>query len=212
MRKLLEADSLIQVNLIASYLQGNGVTTKVINEHQGSIRSIISFQKSIHPELWVPAEQFEIAAKLVGRYQYEQESNDSRSEMEWLCKKCKESNPANFMSCWNCGVRNDSAMHWVFCSSRSRGQAFKRTQRSSLISALLFRCRSRLFRQSRFTTTLEPSPHCSIPPSGGLCVVPVAAEPPLMAPHRPTGAPLAVKRRRLASTSASHNGDRPCRP
>ena len=103
MRKLLEADSLIQVNLIASYLQSNGVTTKVINEHQGSIRSIVSFHKSIHPELWVPPEQFELAAKLVGRYQYEQESNNSGVEVEWLCKNCEESNHDNFMSCWNCG-------------------------------------------------------------------------------------------------------------
>ncbi|MDX5994844.1 DUF2007 domain-containing protein [Ectopseudomonas alcaliphila] len=103
MRKLLESDSLIQVNLIAGYLQSNGVTTKILNEHQSSIRSIISFNKSIHPELWVHPEQFEIAAKLVGRYQHEQESNNSHSEIEWLCKRCKESNPGNFMSCWSCG-------------------------------------------------------------------------------------------------------------
>ncbi|TLX57296.1 hypothetical protein DN824_11205 [Stutzerimonas nosocomialis] len=106
MRKLLESDSLIQVNLIASYLQSNGITVKILNEHQGSIRSIVSFHRPIHPELWVHPEQFEIAAKLVGRYQHDQESNDPHSEIEWLCKKCKESNPGNFMSCWNCGGSN----------------------------------------------------------------------------------------------------------
>ncbi|WP_083251845.1 MULTISPECIES: DUF2007 domain-containing protein [Pseudomonas] len=106
MRKLLESDSLVQVNLIASYLQSHGVTVKILNEHQGSIRSVISFNKSIHPELWVHPEQFELAAKLVGRYQHDQQSSDSLSEVEWLCKKCKESNPGNFMSCWNCGSSN----------------------------------------------------------------------------------------------------------
>lgn len=103
MRKLLESDSLIQVNLIASYLQSNGITTKILNEHQDAIRSVISFNKPIHPELWVHPEQFETAAKLVGRYQHEQELNDSLSENEWPCKKCKEYNPGNFMSCWSCG-------------------------------------------------------------------------------------------------------------
>ncbi|HBB99889.1 MAG TPA: hypothetical protein DC032_04705 [Pseudomonas sp.] len=102
-RKLLEADSLVQVNLIASYLQSSGIATRIINEYQGSIRSIVSFHRPIRPELWVPSEQFETAARLVGRYQYELESNNSGVEVEWLCKNCEESNPDNFMSCWNCG-------------------------------------------------------------------------------------------------------------
>ncbi|WP_313479687.1 putative signal transducing protein [Stutzerimonas kunmingensis] len=103
MRKLLEADSLVQVNLMASYLQSSGIATRIINEYQGSVRSIVSFHRPIRPELWVPSEKFETAARLVGRYQYEQESNNSGVEVEWLCKNCKESNPDNFMSCWNCG-------------------------------------------------------------------------------------------------------------
>jgi hypothetical protein len=92
-RKLLESDSLIQINLIASYLQSNGVTTKILNEHQSSIRSVVSFNRPVHPELWVHPEEFEIAAKLVGRYQHDQESNDSSCEIEWLCKKMQGKQP-----------------------------------------------------------------------------------------------------------------------
>jgi len=102
-RKLLESDSLTQVNLLASYLESQGITVRIANEHQGFIRAAIAYHKPIQPELWVRADQFEAAAKLVGRYQYEQESNRSRDGIEWLCGKCKENNPDNFMSCWSCG-------------------------------------------------------------------------------------------------------------
>lgn len=103
MRKLLESDSLTQVNLLACYLESNGVTVKILNEYQSSIRAVFSYNKPVRPELWVRPDQFEAAAKLVGRYQHEQASSSAHDEAEWLCRQCKESNPGNFMSCWSCG-------------------------------------------------------------------------------------------------------------
>lgn len=103
-----------------------------------------------------------------------------------------------------------STLPWPSCSSRSRGQAFKRSRRSSLLSAL-FRCRSRLFRRYRFTTRTH---HVIVQSrrKGRPCVMPVTAEAPLMAPHLPTAAPHAVKRQPAPTTSVSGNGDRSCRP
>lgn len=102
MRKLLESDSPVQVNLIASYLESNGVTVRIINEHQGDTRSVASYHAPVNPELWVSSAQFTLAARLVGRYQHEQRTADV-DQAEWLCGKCRESNPDNFGLCWSCG-------------------------------------------------------------------------------------------------------------
>ncbi|HWV11406.1 MAG TPA: DUF2007 domain-containing protein [Pseudomonas sp.] len=101
MRKLLEADSLTDINLIASYLQGNGITVEIQNAQQSAVLNISPFNGLIRPELWVHPDQFSAAAKLVARYQHEQASG--ADEQEWSCRGCKEGNPDNFESCWSCG-------------------------------------------------------------------------------------------------------------
>lgn len=61
---------------------------------------------------------------------------------------------------------------WPFCSSRSGGQAFKRSRGSSLLSAL-FRCRTRPFRQCCYS----PRPLLvTRSPSGGRHALSVATE------------------------------------
>lgn len=73
-----------------------------------------------------------------------------------------------------------------FCSSRSGGQAFNRSRKSSLLSAL-FRCRTRLFRQCCYSPQPQENHHTFLitPPSGGLYALPVNIKTPLMAPHLP---------------------------
>lgn len=101
MRKLLDSDSLTDVNLIASYLQNNGIKVEIRNAQQNAVLNISPFSGLIHAELWVRPDQFEAAAKWVARYQHEQASGTD--EKEWLCRGCKEGNPDNFGSCWSCG-------------------------------------------------------------------------------------------------------------
>lgn len=100
-RKLLESDSLTDVNLIASYLQNHGIKVEIRNAQQSAVLNISPFSASVHAELWVRPDQFEAAAKGVARYQHEQQSVSD--EKEWQCRGCKESNPDNFESCWSCG-------------------------------------------------------------------------------------------------------------
>lgn len=101
MRKLLESDNLTQVELIASYLNNQGIELKILNQHQATTLSANSWH-AVWPELWVNAKQFEQAAKLVGRYQFEQEQTYAAAS-DWACSNCKETCPANFMACWSCG-------------------------------------------------------------------------------------------------------------
>lgn len=101
MRKLYESQSLIELTLIASYLENEGIGTKILNEHQGGNPGVPHWALSVWAELWVRnPRQFEQASKYLGRYQFEQ-----RQEVEeWKCPGCNEANPGNFESCWKCGA------------------------------------------------------------------------------------------------------------
>lgn len=51
---------------------------------------------SLWPELWVDDSDYEIAIKILETSSVEGEIND------WICQKCKETNPGNFRVCWKC--------------------------------------------------------------------------------------------------------------
>lgn len=108
MLKLCESPSLVELRLIASFLEHEGVDVEILNEHQGGNPGVPHWALSVWAELWVKnPRQFERAARLMARYQHEQ----SRSDVgEWTCRACDESNPDSFETCWKCGGAAEGAI------------------------------------------------------------------------------------------------------
>ncbi|MDZ7783356.1 MAG: DUF2007 domain-containing protein [Halioglobus sp.] len=102
MPKLCESPSLVELQLIADYLEREGVRTEILNEHQGSQPVVPHGALSVWAELWVrePAE-LDRAAELLADYRRELQRDDVA---EWRCASCGESNPGNFETCWQCGA------------------------------------------------------------------------------------------------------------
>lgn len=107
MRKLCESPSLVELRLIASYLENEGVRVEILNEHQGGNPGVPHWALSVWAELWIKdARQFDRAAQLYARYRDEQRREPGP---EWMCRQCDESNPGTFECCWNCGSSADAA-------------------------------------------------------------------------------------------------------
>jgi len=105
MRKLLQSPSLIEVQMRASYLESEGVSVVVLNEHQAGNPGAPHWALPVDAELWVRQDsQFEKAAKLMAHYQALQSTDTS----DWQCGACNESNPGNFEVCWKCGGINQN--------------------------------------------------------------------------------------------------------
>lgn len=101
MRKLCESPSLVELRLIASYLESEGIAVEILNEHQGGNPGVPHWALSVWAELWIKhPTQFETASRLLARYQQEQSEEPGE---EWQCHQCREANPGNFESCWKCG-------------------------------------------------------------------------------------------------------------
>lgn len=102
MRKLCESPSLVHLQLIANYLENEGIEVEILNEHQGGSPGVPHWALSVWAELWVKNDrQFERAAEIFGQYRQEQ---SRESGAEWRCQHCDESNPDSFETCWNCGA------------------------------------------------------------------------------------------------------------
>ena len=102
MRKLCESPSLVDLRLIANYLESEGIEVEILNEHQGGNPGVPHWALSVWAELWVKEpRQFERAEQLFAQYQSQQQQE---SGPEWTCPGCDEPNPGNFESCWKCGA------------------------------------------------------------------------------------------------------------
>lgn len=51
---------------------------------------------ALWPELWVDDSDYENAGKILATSVVDEEPDD------WVCQKCKETNPGNFRVCWKC--------------------------------------------------------------------------------------------------------------
>ena len=99
MRKLISNDSIIIIQHYKNFLESEGIKSKVVNEHFGSIMGEIPFQE-IWPELWVKnALDFDRASFLINQISTDIENAFNK----WICEFCKEEIEENFCICWNCG-------------------------------------------------------------------------------------------------------------
>ncbi|MDX1735251.1 MAG: hypothetical protein R3228_12835 [Halioglobus sp.] len=101
MRKLCESPSLVDLRLLANYLELEGVEVQILNEHQGGNPGVPHWALSVWAELWVKNPgHFDRAVALLARYR---EAQVAEGEPEWRCSACGEVNPGSFEICWHCG-------------------------------------------------------------------------------------------------------------
>tara|TARA_R110002049_G_scaffold12647_6_gene56421 strand:- start:3041 stop:3376 length:336 start_codon:yes stop_codon:yes gene_type:complete len=107
MRKLFESPSIVDLRLLANYLENEGIRLEILNEHQGGSPGVPHWGLSVWAELWVrnPA-QYARAEELLARYRSEQSIVDVG---EWRCPGCGEPNPGTFDACWNCATPAEPA-------------------------------------------------------------------------------------------------------
>ena len=102
MRKLFESPSLVDLRLLADHLEGQGIKTRLLNEHQGGTPVVPHWGLSVWAELWVVnSAQYDRAEMLMRQYQAQLQEEGAA---DWLCPGCGESNPASFEACWHCGA------------------------------------------------------------------------------------------------------------
>ena len=107
MQKVFSAGSYIEAQLIRVYLEQSGIDVKIVNENSSGVPGSPHWALPVAAELWVLDDgQYNDAAELVKEYFAKQ---TVKSDVEWKCQKCHESNPESFEVCWNCGQASDSA-------------------------------------------------------------------------------------------------------
>lgn len=81
-------------------LESHGMNLILKNEFASSVIGEVSaFDAWV--EIWVTDDSdYEEACRII------EGSLSKESEMEWVCKQCKEENDASFEICWNCQVEH----------------------------------------------------------------------------------------------------------
>ena len=106
MRKIFESPNLIQVRLVASFLQNEDIHVNLTNQHQAGNPGVPHWAIPVNAKLWVlnPA-QYDQATAALAKY-WDKQSQEASEE--WTCAKCREINPGNFLHCWQCGLDVES--------------------------------------------------------------------------------------------------------
>jgi len=97
MLKLYTAANLPEAYIVFHLLGQAGIEARVFNEHALGGLGEIPFTHA-YPEVWVMEEaDMSRAREVVAGYEKLPDHIDVR------CAACRETNPANFQICWNCG-------------------------------------------------------------------------------------------------------------
>ena len=94
MKRAYTADSLIDGQLVADWLNSNGIPNEIF--HQNSMAALGELPVT-PPEVWVKRDQDLLRAKGVIEQLF---SPDTGSPM--ICLQCDEPNPAGLDICWQC--------------------------------------------------------------------------------------------------------------
>lgn len=97
MKRVLVAPTLLDAQLAVDALSGLGITTHVLNANASGALGEVPFMQA-QPEVWVDDDADEEKAReaLTGL-------RNALPLAETICGRCGESNPGNFLSCWQCG-------------------------------------------------------------------------------------------------------------
>lgn len=100
MRRLFASLNLVQVGLLRSLLEAEGIACQTRNEQIASAAGAIPFLACC-PELWVVHDDdFARAEELLARW----EAPPETSREPWSCQNCGEELEGQFTTCWLCGA------------------------------------------------------------------------------------------------------------
>lgn len=97
MKRVLIAATLLDAQLAADTLSSLGIATHIFNANASGALGEVPFMQA-QPEVWVDddAEEKKAREALAGL-------RNASIMTETICGHCGESNPGNFLSCWQCG-------------------------------------------------------------------------------------------------------------
>lgn len=99
MPRVYVAADLIDAHLLADALRSQGIQARVLNTHAAGALGELSFADA-WPEVWVEEPRDLVRAAPIVASHARRPSADGP---ERQCKRCGESSPASFATCWQCG-------------------------------------------------------------------------------------------------------------
>jgi Putative prokaryotic signal transducing protein len=99
MRKIYVALNLPDAQIILNLLEDSGIPAHLFNTNMQGAVGHIPFNDT-YPQVWIVNDGQYARGKNIIR-EYKLTPIDTRI---FRCEKCHEENPANFGTCWNCGV------------------------------------------------------------------------------------------------------------
>ena len=98
MKRVHIAPTLLDAQLAADALSSLGIVTHILNANAAGALGEVPFMQA-EPEVWVDDDTQETRARevLAGL-------RNAPLRNEKLCPHCGETNPGNFLSCWQCGA------------------------------------------------------------------------------------------------------------
>ncbi|KAB2321158.1 DUF2007 domain-containing protein [Betaproteobacteria bacterium SCN1] len=97
MRRVHIAPTLLDAQLISDTLASLGIPNHILNVHASGALGDLPFMQA-QPEIWIEDDaQTERAREALLHMQTASASDGAP------CPRCGETNPGNFLSCWNCG-------------------------------------------------------------------------------------------------------------
>lgn len=97
MKRVYQASTLLEAQLVADTLSSLGILSHILNAHAVGAMGELPYSQTL-PEVWVedPAREAQ-AREMVAAL-------DGPPEPDKICPYCDELNPGNFLSCWQCGA------------------------------------------------------------------------------------------------------------
>lgn len=97
MKRVLIAPTLLDAQLAVDALAGLGITAHIFNANLSGALGEVPFLQA-QPEIWVDDDAQADRARdaLAGL-------RDAPARGDKTCARCGETNPGNFLSCWQCG-------------------------------------------------------------------------------------------------------------
>lgn len=95
MKRVFRADSLLEAQLVADTLTSMGIHNHILNAYAVGAMGDLPYSQT-NPEVWVDdAAQLTRAAEAIATL-------NAPVQPDKRCPHCGETNPGNFLSCWQC--------------------------------------------------------------------------------------------------------------
>lgn len=97
MKRVHIAPTLLDAQLAADVLTSLGIASHIFNANAAAALGEVPFMQA-QPEVWIEDDTQESRAREVLA-----DLSNALPRAEKTCPDCGESNPGNFLSCWQCG-------------------------------------------------------------------------------------------------------------